>query len=95
MGDIFVTVRLDNIAVIDMDDRLIGAPFFHLSQISFQGIFRSSFSEMAGKTVNDIFGVFFESCVKSVSLIGDSVDRTAETQASSQFSPVLFSLILS
>ena len=25
--------------------------------------------------------VFFERCVKSVSLIGDSVDRTAETQA--------------
>ena len=24
--------------------------------------------------------VFFERCVKSVSLIGDSVDRTAETQ---------------
>lgn len=26
--------------------------------------------------------VFFERCVKSVSLIGDSVDRTAETQVS-------------
>lgn len=25
--------------------------------------------------------VFFERCVKSVSLIGDSVDRTAEPQA--------------
>ena len=37
-----------------MDDRLIGAPFFHQSQISFQGIFRSSFSEMPGKTVNDV-----------------------------------------
>ena len=29
-----------------------------------------------------IFLVFFERCVKSVSLIGDSVDRTAETQVS-------------
>lgn len=27
--------------------------------------------------------VFFERCVKSVSLIGDSVDRTAETQVNS------------
>ena len=29
--------------------------------------------------------VFFERCVKSVSLIGDSVDRTAETQGKITF----------
>ena len=51
----FMTVRLYDITVIDMDDRLAGAPFFNLGQIGVQGIFRSPFCQMFGKAVNDIY----------------------------------------
>ena len=38
--------------------------------------------------------VFFERCVKSVSLIGDSVDRTAETQGRKILSNPFFSITM-
>ena len=50
----FVTFRFDNVTVIDMDDRLIRAPFFYLCQVRYESIFWSAFCKMPGKAVNDI-----------------------------------------
>lgn len=56
----FVTVRLYDIAVIDMDDRLVRTPFFNLNQGRNESLLWYSFCQIAGKTVYGInfFGGF-------------------------------------
>ena len=58
----FVTIRFYHITVINVDDRLIGNPFFYCLKIGGCSFCGGAIFQMSGKAVNDInfFRVFME-----------------------------------
>ena len=57
-----IAVRLDDVTVIDQDDRGGRAPFFDLGKVSLKGLQRNAFCKMSGKAVDgmDLFGRLME-----------------------------------
>ncbi|MDO4261364.1 MAG: hypothetical protein Q4C82_04750, partial [Eubacteriales bacterium] len=58
----FITVRLCDVAVVDMNDRFCGNHSFHLPQISGSRCGRSDLFKMPGQTIHniDLSGRFME-----------------------------------